>query len=86
MVDEALVLGLDLGISTAKAALFSPDGVQLAFESEEYLILSEGDRVEADPEVYWNPIVRSPSAECSAGGVATRSALRPSRSPVTRRR
>ena len=59
MVDEALVLGLDLGISTAKAALFSPDGTQLALESEEYLILPEGDRVEADPEVYWNPIVRS---------------------------
>ena len=85
VVDEALVLGLDLGISTAKAALFSPDGIQLALESEEYLILPEGDRVEADPEVYWNPIVRS-LRRMLGGGAATRSGSRPSRSPVTRRR
>jgi xylulokinase len=59
MTDAPLLLGLDLGISTAKAALFSPAGELIALESEEYLIIPEGDRVEADPEVYWAPVVHS---------------------------
>ena len=59
MAGEAGLLGLDLGISTAKAAVFAPDGVLLGLESEEYLIIAEGARVEADPEVYWTPVVRS---------------------------
>jgi sugar (pentulose or hexulose) kinase len=59
MTDGPLLLGLDLGISTAKAALFTPTGELIALESEEYLIIPEGDRVEADPEVYWAPVVHS---------------------------
>jgi xylulokinase len=59
VTDDALLLGLDLGISTVKAAMFTPDGTQVALASEEYMILPEGERVEADPEVYWTPIVRS---------------------------
>jgi xylulokinase len=54
-----LLLGLDLGISTARAALFEPDGTLMAIASEEYLIIPQGDRVEADPEVYWAPIAHS---------------------------
>lgn len=59
MTGEAVLLGLDLGISTVKVGLFTPDGGLLGLESEEYLIIPEGARVEADPEVYWTPVVRS---------------------------
>jgi sugar (pentulose or hexulose) kinase len=59
MNDGPILLGLDLGISTARAALFRPDGALLGIESEEYLIIPQGDRVEADPEVYWSPIARA---------------------------
>jgi xylulokinase len=54
--NQPLLLGIDLGISTAKAALFTPAGELLGLESDEYLILPEGDRVEADPEIYWRPL------------------------------
>lgn len=56
--EKELLLGLDLGISTAKAALFDTEGNLLATASEEYLILPEGNIVEADPDVYWKPLVR----------------------------
>jgi sugar (pentulose or hexulose) kinase len=50
-------LGLDLGISTVKAALFDYEGRLLEMESDEYLIMPEGGKVEADPELYWAPLV-----------------------------
>ena len=56
---EQLFLGLDLGISTVKVALFTGAGELLALESDEYMIMPEGDAVEADPEIYWAPMVRS---------------------------
>jgi xylulokinase len=53
-----LFLGLDLGISTSKAILFDGNGQQIAGSKDEYLIIPQGDTVEADPEVYWAPIAR----------------------------
>lgn len=54
----ALWLGLDLGISTVKAVLFDSQGSLVAGSSNEYLIIPDGDIVEADPEVYWTALVR----------------------------
>jgi xylulokinase len=54
-----LFLGLDLGISTVKVALFNGQGDLLRLESDEYMILPEGEAVEADPEIYWTPMRRS---------------------------
>ena len=51
-----LFLGLDIGISTVKVALFTGDGELVALESDEYYIMPEGDAIEADPEVYWQPM------------------------------
>ena len=59
MQTELLFLGLDIGISTVKVALFSADGQLVALESDEYMIMPEGDTVEAEPEVYWAPMARS---------------------------
>jgi len=54
-----LFLGLDIGISTVKVALFSGEGELVALESDEYMIMPDGDAVEADPEIYWTPMARS---------------------------
>lgn len=59
MPDDTFLLGLDLGISTAKAGLFTLGGELVGLESDEYLIIPEGDKVEVDPEHYWQPMVRS---------------------------
>ena len=56
---DQLLLGLDLGISNAKAALFDTGGVLVDCEADEYLILPQGPKVEADPETYWRPISAS---------------------------
>jgi len=57
--DDAYLLGLDMGTSTVKAALFSADGVQAGLQSEEYLLTPDSQVVEADPETYWQPVVRA---------------------------
>lgn len=57
--DEAYVLGLDMGTSTVKAALFTLDGKQVGLQSDEYLLPPEGEWIEADPETYWSPIARA---------------------------
>ena len=54
-----LFLGLDIGISTVKVALFTGEGELVALESDEYMIMPEGDVIEADPEIYWAPMARS---------------------------
>jgi len=54
-VNKILFLGLDLGVSTVKAALFTLDGELVALESNEYMIMPEGEIIEADPEIYWTP-------------------------------
>ena len=55
-MDDALLLGLDLGISSLKAALFTSNGELLGVENDEYMIYPHGDAVEANPEVYWTPM------------------------------
>ena|ERR1017187_7125584 len=56
--NSELFLGLDLGISTSKAILFDGNGQHIAGANDEYLIINQGDTVEADPEVYWATITR----------------------------
>ena len=56
---DDLFLGLDIGISTVKVALFTGEGEIVALESDEYMVMPEGDVVEADPEIYWAPMSRS---------------------------
>ncbi len=56
---EQLFLGLDIGISTVKVALFTGQGELLVLESDEYMIMPEGEAIEADPEIYWAPMARS---------------------------
>ena len=58
--DDRYLLGIDLGISTAKAALFTLDGGMIALQAEEYLLTPESQIVESDPgPTYWEPIVRA---------------------------
>jgi xylulokinase len=57
--DDTLLLGLDLGISNAKAALFDAHGALVHCKTDEYLILPQGSKVEADPETYWKPMAAS---------------------------
>ena len=58
MNNDVFLLGLELGISTVKAGLFTLEGEMVGLESHEYLIILEGDKVEVDPERYcllpWN--------------------------------
>jgi xylulokinase len=57
--DPPYVLGLDMGTSTVKAALFNADGVQIGLQSDEYLLTPDHEVVENDPETYWSPVVRA---------------------------
>jgi xylulokinase len=58
-MEDPFFLGLDLGISTVKAALFTAEGELMALEADEYMVMPDGDAVEADPEIYWAPMSRS---------------------------
>jgi xylulokinase len=58
-MEDTYLLGLDLGISSLKVALFTSDGHLVALENDEYMIFPQGDKVEADPEAYWAPMVRT---------------------------
>jgi len=54
------LLGLDLGISSIKAALFRLDGTIVALENVEHLQIPEGrDIVEIDAEAYWQATLRA---------------------------
>jgi len=68
---EKLLLGLDLGMSTAKAGLFTATGRQVALASEEYLQIPEGVPVlEADAELFWRAVcavIREALAMAGAG-------------------
>jgi xylulokinase len=57
--ERELVLGIDLGTTTVKVALFTPEGELVGLESEEYLLLPQNDRSEADPQVYWTPVAKA---------------------------
>jgi xylulokinase len=57
--DGEFLLGIDLGTTTVKAALFTPGGELVGLESEEYLLLPMSDRAEADPQLYWKAVAQS---------------------------
>ena len=49
-----LVLGLDLGTTALKVALFNSGGKIVAVSTQEYRLLTpETDHVEVEPETYW---------------------------------
>ncbi|MCB9450982.1 MAG: xylulokinase [Anaerolineaceae bacterium] len=56
-----LLLGLDVGTSSAKAILFDVDSARLiAVASQEYPVLRPApDRVEQDPETWWAAVVKA---------------------------
>lgn len=53
------LLGIDMGTSTVKAALFTAEGAQVGLQSDEYLLTPDNEIVENDPETYWQPVVRA---------------------------
>lgn len=58
-MSEIYLLGLDLGISSLKVALFTAEGELVHVEQDEYMIYPEGERVEVDPQTYWEPMART---------------------------
>jgi xylulokinase len=58
MTPPTYLLGIDLGTSTAKAALFTPRGEMADIEVEEYLTLPTGSSFEVDPDIYWKAIAK----------------------------
>ena len=58
-MDETYLLGMDLGTSTVKASLYTPDGREVAVAADEYLSSPEGTATaELDPEDLWQGICR----------------------------
>ena len=54
---EPVLLGIDLGTSACKTALFDPDGRVLAQESEEYPVYyPQPGWAEQEPEEWWRAI------------------------------
>src|SRR3989337_1176736 len=55
--NEDLLIALDLGTSTIKVGLFTPQGILLRVETrEQKLIFLEGGKVEQSPQETWNLI------------------------------
>ena len=51
----AVLMGLDLGTTALKVALFDEKGKMLAVSTQEYdLLTPETNYVEEEPETYWN--------------------------------
>lgn len=55
-------LGLDFGTTSVKAVLYNEELTQLASYSEEYTLKAAGDRVELEPEKYWQLLQNALSA------------------------
>jgi xylulokinase len=54
------LLGIDAGTTSIKAGLFALDGRCLAIEREEYILSTPApERVELDPEIYWQACVKA---------------------------
>ncbi len=66
------LLGIDAGTTSLKAGVFDTDGSTLAVAVEEYRLLTQGaDRVELDPERYWQAAVRATAAAIAHAGIPT---------------
>jgi xylulokinase len=57
--EPSYLLGIDLGTSAVKVGVYSTTGERIALESDEYALTPQADAVEADPELYWGPVVRA---------------------------
>ena len=47
------LLGVDVGTTSIKAAVFSEEGEMLSQTTVDYILKQEGNQVEFDPEAYW---------------------------------
>jgi xylulokinase len=83
---EDLLLGLDVGTTGAKAALFSPDGAMRAVGAEEYSTRHmRAGWAEQDPEDWWRACcaaIRSALASLPEGGAAVRAAAVSAQAPT----
>ena len=67
------LLGIDLGTSSIKAALFGIDGTSLARVNREYLRIPEGEaHIELDGEAYWQATATAIRDVVAASGVSAR--------------
>jgi xylulokinase len=65
-----LLLAIDAGTTSVKAGLFSPDGGCLGVGRQEYqLETPAADRVQLDPEVYWQACVKTVREAIHQSGV-----------------
>ena len=65
-----LLLAIDAGTTSVKAGLFSPDGRCLGVGRQEYqLDTPAADRVQLDPEVYWQACVKTVREAIRQSGV-----------------
>jgi xylulokinase len=54
-----LLIGIDAGTTSIKVGLFNGDGAELATSELQYVLQTpEPSRVELDPDLYWNALVR----------------------------
>jgi xylulokinase len=65
------LLGVDLGTTAIKAALFDGSGRRVAASTREYPLLTPAPQVvEQEAEVYWRAFRDAPAAVLASGGVA----------------
>jgi xylulokinase len=59
----------DLGTTSVKASLFDHDLTLKGYSRQEYSLLTESNRVELDPETYWEKTKQSFELACSGAGI-----------------
>ena len=67
------LLGIDVGTTSLKAAVFDAEGNMLSSATIDYTLFTEGDRVEFAAEQYWEitqEAIRKVSAEHSIDALA----------------
>ncbi len=65
-----ILLGIDVGTTSVKAGLFSPDGRCLGVGRQEYQLDTPApDRAQLDPEVYWQACVKTVRAALEQSGI-----------------
>ena len=61
-------IAIDLGTTTCKCRLYTPEGVAASF-AREYELLAEGDRVEQDANDWWNMVKTGIKSVCGETGI-----------------
>jgi len=65
-----LLMGIDAGTTSVKAAVFSPERQMLAVAREEYQLESpSAERAQLDPEIYWRACIRAVRLAVARSGV-----------------